>query len=116
MNFCILFFNLSKARNGTLGTRIEKLTSFNLITKILNLKEFTIKNLSTFNFVVYLLPLKTSFIFFFLFNCGSARMFDFGFKKLFNKRLAFPPLYRDFYRLLLATSENQWVPRMLFVL
>ena len=43
-------------------------------------------------------------------------LFDFGFKKLFNKRLASPPLYRDFYRLLIASSKDQWVPRMLFVL
>ena len=39
-----------------------------------------------------------------------------GFKKLFNKRFAFPPLYRDFYRLLLATSKGHCVPRMLLVL
>ena len=43
-------------------------------------------------------------------------LFDFGFKKLFNKKLAFPPLYRDFYRLLLATSKDHLVWRMLFVL
>ena len=43
-------------------------------------------------------------------------LIDFGFKKLFNKRLAFPPLYHDFYRFLLATLEDHWVPRMLYVL
>ena len=43
-------------------------------------------------------------------------LFDFGFKKLFNKRLAFPPLYRDFYILRLSASKDHWVPRMLFVL
>ena len=43
-------------------------------------------------------------------------LFDFGFKKLFNKSLAFPPMYRDFYRLLLVISKDHWVPRMLFVL
>ena len=43
-------------------------------------------------------------------------LLDFGFKKLFNKRLAFPPLYRDFYVLLVGTSKDHWVTRMLFVL
>ena len=43
-------------------------------------------------------------------------LLDFGFNKLFNKRLAFPSLYGDFYILLLATSKDHWVPRMLFVL
>ena len=39
-------------------------------------------------------------------------LFDFGFKKLFNNKPAFPPVYRDFYRLLFAASKNYWVPRM----
>ena len=29
-------------------------------------------------------------------------LFDFDWKKIFNKRLAFPPLYRDFYILVIA--------------
>ena len=43
-------------------------------------------------------------------------LFDFGFEKLFNKRLAFPPLYRYFYVLILAASRDYCVPRILFVL
>ena len=43
-------------------------------------------------------------------------LFDFGFINLFNKRLAFPPLCRNFYKLLLVTSKYHWVPRMLYVL
>ena len=44
----------------------------------------------------------------------SRVLFDFGFTKLFNKRLAFPPLYRDFDILLLVASKDHWVPsRML---
>ena len=38
-----------------------------------------------------------------------------GFKKLFNKRFAFPPLYHELCILLLAASKDRWVPRMLFV-
>ena len=32
--------------------------------------------------------------------------FDFGLKKSFKKKLAFPPLYRNFHRLLLATFKE----------
>ena len=39
-------------------------------------------------------------------------LLDFGFKILFNKRLAFSHFYRDFYILLLASSKDHWVPRM----
>lgn len=42
-------------------------------------------------------------------------LFDFSFKNLFNKRLAFLPLYSDFYSLPLATSKDNWVPSMPFV-
>ena len=54
-----------------------------------------------------------------LLNCSIAVqrvLFDFTFKKLFNKWLAFSPLYHDLYRLLLATSKDHLVLRMLFVL
>ena len=37
-------------------------------------------------------------------------------EKLIQPSFAFPPFYRDFYRLLIATFKGQWVPRMLFVL
>ena len=43
-------------------------------------------------------------------------LFDFDLKQLFSKRLVFPPLYHDFYRLLLATFKDYWVPRIIFVL
>ena len=35
-------------------------------------------------------------------------------KKIIQPSLAFPPLYQDFYRLLIATSIDHWVPRTLF--
>ena len=43
-------------------------------------------------------------------------LYDFRFQKLFNKRFAFPLLYRDFYVLFLAAYKDHWVPRMFFVL
>ena len=43
-------------------------------------------------------------------------LFDFDLKKLFNKRLLFPLLYRDFYILLSADSKGHWVQRIIFVL
>ena len=43
-------------------------------------------------------------------------LYDFRFQKLFNKRLAFPLLYRDFYVLFLPAYKDHWVPRMFFVL
>ena len=33
-------------------------------------------------------------------------LFDFGLKKIFNKRLEFRPLYRDFYILLHCTKNE----------
>ena len=52
----------------------------------------------------------------FLFNRGSTHIIWFGYeKKLFIQALRFHPLYRDFYRLLIATSIDHWLPRMLFV-
>ena len=56
---------------------------------------------------------------FFVKSCSIAVqrvLFDFNFERLFNKRLPFPPLYRDFFRLLLATSKDYWVPKMLVAL
>ena len=41
-------------------------------------------------------------------------LFDFGLKKLFKKKFAFPPLYRDFYILLIANSIDHWVQRTVF--
>ena len=43
-------------------------------------------------------------------------LFDFCFKQLLNKRLAFPTLYRDCYILLLATSKHHWLPSIIFAL
>ena len=35
-------------------------------------------------------------------------------KNIIQPSSAFPPLYRDFYRLLIATSIDHWEPRMLY--
>ena len=43
-------------------------------------------------------------------------LFNFGLKKLFNERLAFPPLHRDFYKLLIANFKDHLVQRIIFVL
>ena len=43
-------------------------------------------------------------------------LFDFGLEKLFNESLAFPPLHREFYILLIANSKDHWIEGISFVL
>ena len=42
--------------------------------------------------------------------------FDFGLERLFNKRLAFPPLHSDFYVLLIENYKDHWVQRIFVLL
>ena len=41
-------------------------------------------------------------------------LFDLHLKKNIQPSFVFPPLHDDLYRLLITTSIDHWVPRMLF--
>ena len=49
-------------------------------------------------------------------SCIYAYSLIWALKKITKRSFAFPPMYRDLYRLFIATSKDHWVPKMLFIL